>query len=100
MSPIFPLLQWLHTQVVPDVHLSAQSSDLDDALAQEVVRLSLQALLYSWLDVIVFVPNSQLDTVWWVVALAVETEDRWVTLTYVKKYLKKWVPDYYSVVTT
>lgn len=35
-----------HTQVVPDVHLSTQSPDLNDALAQKVIRLPLQALLH------------------------------------------------------
>lgn len=61
------------TQVVPDVHLSTQSSDLDDALTQEVVGLPLQALLHPWLDVIVFIPDPQLDAIWRVVALAVAT---------------------------
>lgn len=35
-----------HTQVVPDVHLSTQSSDLNDALTQKVIRLPLQTLLH------------------------------------------------------
>ncbi|TNN72095.1 hypothetical protein EYF80_017672 [Liparis tanakae] len=47
--------------------------DLDDALAQEVVRLSLQTLLHSGLDVVVLVPDAQLDAVRRIVALAVET---------------------------
>lgn len=88
----------LHTQVVPDVHLSAQSSDLNDALTQKVIGLPLQTLLHTRLDVIVFIPNPQLDTVRWIVALAAETgegvvfnkyESRrlwWRKLTSVKKH--------------
>lgn len=62
------------TQVVPDVHLPAQRPDLDDALTQEVVRLPLQPLLHPGLDVVVLVPDAQLDAVGRVVALAAATE--------------------------
>lgn len=34
------------TQVVPDVHFSAQRPDFDDALAQEIIRFPLQTLLH------------------------------------------------------
>ena len=51
------------TQVVPDVHLSAEGPDLDDALAQEVIRLPLQTLLHAGLDVIVLVPHTHFDPV-------------------------------------
>lgn len=61
------------TQVVPDVHLSTESSDLNDALTQKVIGLPLQALLHPWLDVIIFIPDPQLDAIWRVVALAAET---------------------------
>ena len=60
----------LHTQIVPDVHLSAQRSDLDDGLTQEVVRLPLELLLHARLDVVVLVPHAHLDAVRRVVALA------------------------------
>lgn len=58
------------TQVVPDVHLSAQGADLDDGLAEEVVRLPLELLLHAGLDVVVLVPHSHLDAVGGVVTLA------------------------------
>jgi len=60
------------TEVVPDVHLPAQGPDLDDRLAQEVIRLPLEALLDAGLDVIVFVPDADLDAVRGVMALAGE----------------------------
>lgn len=51
------------TQIVPDIHLSAQSADLNNSLAQEVIRLSLELLLYSRLDIIIFIPHTHLDPV-------------------------------------
>jgi len=51
------------TQIVPDVHLSAQSADLDDGLAEEVVRLPFELLLYARLNVVVLVPHAHLDAV-------------------------------------
>lgn len=45
-TPTFNLLTNTLTQVVPDVHFSAQRSDFDDALAQEIVRFPLQTLLH------------------------------------------------------
>lgn len=60
------------TEVVPDVHLPAQGPDLDDRLAQEIVRLPLEALLDTGLDVIIFVPDTDLDAVGGVMALAGE----------------------------
>lgn len=62
------------TQIVPHVHLSAQRADLDDGLAQKVVRLPLELLLHARLDVVVLVPHSHLDAVRGVVALAGGTE--------------------------
>lgn len=55
------------TQIVPDIHLSAQSADLDNSLAQEVIGLSFELLLYSRLDIIIFIPHAHLDPVWGVV---------------------------------
>lgn len=52
-----------HTQVVPDVHLSTQSPDFNDALAQKVIGFPLQTLLHPGLDVIVFIPDPQLDAI-------------------------------------
>lgn len=66
---------WL-TQVVPHVHLATQRADLDDGLAQEVVRLPLKLLLHAGLDVVVLVPHSHLDAVRGVVAFAKGTEQR------------------------
>lgn len=60
------------TEVVPDVHLPAQGPDLNDRLAQEIVRLPLEALLDTGLDVIIFVPDTDLDAVGGVMALAGE----------------------------
>ena len=60
------------TKVVPDVHLPAQGPDLDDRLAQEVIRLPLEALLDAGLDVVIFVPDADLDPVRGVMALAGE----------------------------
>lgn len=72
------------TQVVPDIHLSAQRSDLNDALTQEVIRLSLQTLLYPRLDVIVFVPDTHLDSVWRIVALADKKQE--ITLSCLRNW--------------
>lgn len=55
------------TQIVPDVHLSAQGADLDDSLTEEVVRLPLELLLHARLNVVVLVPHTHLDAVWGVV---------------------------------
>lgn len=55
------------TQIVPDIHLSTQSADLDNSLAQEVIGLSFELLLYSRLDVVIFIPHTHLDPVWGVV---------------------------------
>src|SRR4029434_6446804 len=44
-------------KVIPDVHLSTEGAHLDDGLTQEVVRLSLEALLHPRLDVIILVPH-------------------------------------------
>ncbi len=61
----------VRTQVVPDVHLAGQRAHLDDGLSQEVVRLSRQFLPQLRLEVVVLVPDSHLDAVRRVVALAV-----------------------------
>lgn len=63
----FPL-SWKLTQVVPNVHLAAQSPDFDDGLTQEVVTLTFKPLFHAWLDVVILVPHAYLDAVWWVVA--------------------------------
>lgn len=54
---------FLLTQVVPDVHLSAERSDLDDGLSQEVVRLSFETLLHTGLNIIVLIPHSHFYTI-------------------------------------
>lgn len=59
-----------HTQVIPHIHLAAQHADLDDGLAQEVIRLALEMLLDPRLDVVVLIPHTHLDAVSGVVALA------------------------------
>lgn len=61
------------TQVVPHVHLSTQSADLDDGLPEEVVGLPLELLLHARLDVIVLIPHSYLDAIRGVVAFTTET---------------------------
>lgn len=63
LSCIFVSFQNVLTQVVPDVHFSTQRSNFDDTLTQEIIRLPLQTLLHSGLDVIVFVPNPNFDAV-------------------------------------
>lgn len=57
------------TQVVPDVHLPAQCPHLDDGLAQEVVRLPLEALLDAGFDVIILIPDTDFDAVGGIMAL-------------------------------
>lgn len=51
------------TQIVPDVHLSTQSSDLDDGLAKKVIGLPLEFLLHTRLNVVVLIPHTHLDAV-------------------------------------
>lgn len=51
------------TQVVPDVHFSAQRSDFNDALAQEIIRFPLQSLLHPRLDVVILIPHTHFDSV-------------------------------------
>lgn len=62
------------TQIVPDIHLSAQSADLDDRLTKEVIGLPLELLLHAGLDVVILIPNAHLDAVRGVVTFAKETE--------------------------
>lgn len=62
------------TQIVPDVHLSAQSADLDDSLTKEVIWLPLELLLHTRLYIVVLIPNSHLDAVWRVVTFTEQTE--------------------------
>lgn len=62
----------LLTQVVPDVHFTAQSSYLDDGLTEEVVRLTFELLLYSGLNIVVLVPHAHFDPIGRVVTLTVE----------------------------
>ena len=49
------------TEVVPDVHLSAQRSHFDDLLAQKVVRLARELGAQSSLEVVVLVPEQRDD---------------------------------------
>lgn len=64
------------TQIVPDIHLSAQSADLDDGLTKEIIGLPLELLLHAGLDVIILIPNTHLDAVWGVVTFTKETEPK------------------------
>lgn len=69
-------VDWINqlTQIVPDVHLSAESADLDDSLTEEVIWLPLELLLHTRFDVVVLVPYSHLDAVWGVVTFTKQTE--------------------------
>lgn len=51
------------TQIVPDIHLSTQSADLDDSLTKEVVGLPLELLLHARLNVVILIPHTHLDAV-------------------------------------
>lgn len=62
------------TEIIPDVHLSAQSADLDNSLTEEVVWLTLEFLFHTRLNVIILIPHSHLDAVWGVVTLTAQTE--------------------------
>lgn len=64
------------TQIVPDIHLSAQSADLDDSLTKEIIGLPLELLLHAGLDVVILIPNTHLDAVWGVVTFTKETEPK------------------------
>ena len=57
-------------EVVPHVHLPGQGPHLDDRLPEEVVALPRQLLPQPRLQVIVLVPDPDLDAVTRVVALA------------------------------
>lgn len=59
---LLPYLEKL-TQVVPNVHLSAQSAHFNNGLTQEVITLTLEPLFYTRLDVVVLVPHTNLDAV-------------------------------------
>lgn len=78
------------TQIVPDIHLSAQSADLDNSLAQEVIGLSFELLLYSRLDIIIFIPDAHLDPVWGVVTF---TRDK-------TKASYRWIQHHISITPT
>lgn len=58
-------------EVVPHVHLARERSHLDDGLAEKVVALSSKLLPQLRLEVVVLVPDANLDAVRRVVALAV-----------------------------
>lgn len=62
------------TEIVPDVHLSAECADLDDGLAQEIVRFTFEMLLHPRLDVVVLVPHAHLDAVGGVVTFAASAQ--------------------------
>lgn len=64
------------TQIVPDIHFSAQSADLDDSLTEEVIGLPLELLLHPGLDVVILIPNTHLDAVWGVVTFTKEAEPK------------------------
>lgn len=70
-TPCIHQIRRQHTQIVPNIHLSAERANLDDGLAQEVVGLALEVLLHPWLDVVIFIPNAHLYSVGSVVAFAV-----------------------------
>ena len=55
--------------MIPDVHLTRQGSDLNDGLPQEVVTLPGQLLPEPRLEVVVLVPDPDLDPVAGVVTL-------------------------------
>lgn len=56
------------TQVVPDVHFSAQRSNFNDALAEEIVRFPFETLLHSRLDVVILIPHTHFNSVGGIVA--------------------------------
>lgn len=60
------------TEIVPDVHLSAQHAHLDDGLTQEIIRFFLKVLLHSGLYIIIFIPHTDFDTVCGIMTLAVK----------------------------
>lgn len=51
------------TKVVPDIHFSAEGSDLDNALTQKVIRFPLQTLLHTRLYIVIFIPHTQFNAV-------------------------------------
>ena len=57
-------------EVVPHVHLARERPHLDDGLAEEVVALPRQLLPQPRLQVVILVPDPDLDAVTRVVALA------------------------------
>lgn len=59
---LFPYLEKL-TQVVPNVHLSAQSAHFNNGLTQEVITLTFEPLFHTRLDVVILVPHTNLDAV-------------------------------------
>lgn len=75
-SPSPFLLSGKLTQVVPNVHLPAQSADFNDCLTQEVIALTFEPLFHTRLDVVIFVPHANLDAVRRVVAFAGWGRDR------------------------
>lgn len=50
-------------KIIPDIHLAAESSHFDYSLAEEVVGLSGELLAKFRLKIVVFVPNSNLDSI-------------------------------------
>ena len=63
------------TQIIPHVHLAAQSAHFNDGLAQEVVRFAGQLLPQPGLEIIVLVPDADFDAIWRVVAFTVAAEN-------------------------
>lgn len=63
VSLLFSLNETRLTQVVPHVHLSAQSSDFDDALAQEIIRFPFETLFHPRLDIVILIPHTHFDSV-------------------------------------
>lgn len=57
------------TQIVPDIHFSTQRPHLNDCLTQEVIRFPLEALFYPRLDVIIFIPHPNLNSIGGVMTL-------------------------------
>jgi len=45
------------TEVIPDVHLSAQSAHFNDRLAQKVVRLARELRPQFSFEIVVFIPT-------------------------------------------
>ena len=62
---------WTFFQIIPHIHLTRQSTHFNYSLSKEIVRFSCQFLSQFRLQIIIFIPNSDFNTIRGVVTFTI-----------------------------